>query len=43
MFELANKGSLFLDEVGEIPLHLQVKLLRVLQENEFTRVGGSEP
>lgn len=43
LFELANKGSLFLDEVGEIPLHLQVKLLRVLQENEFTRVGGSEP
>lgn len=43
IFELANKGSLFLDEVGEIPLHLQVKLLRVLQEGEFTRVGGSKP
>jgi PAS domain S-box-containing protein/TyrR family helix-turn-helix protein len=43
IFELANKGSLFLDEVGEIPLHLQVKLLRVLQDGEFTRVGGSKP
>lgn len=43
IYELANKGSLFLDEVGEIPLHIQVKLLRVLQEGEFTRVGGSKP
>jgi PAS domain S-box-containing protein/TyrR family helix-turn-helix protein len=43
IFELANHGSLFLDEVGDIPLHLQVKLLRVLQENEITRVGGSLP
>ncbi|MGE5543807.1 MAG: sigma 54-interacting transcriptional regulator, partial [Bacillota bacterium] len=43
LFELANKGTLFLDEVGEIPLHLQAKLLRVLQDNEFTKVGGSEP
>ncbi len=43
LFELANTGSLFLDEIGEIPLHLQVKLLRVLQESEFTRVGGSTP
>lgn len=42
-FELAHHGTLFLDEVGDIPLHLQVKLLRVLQENEFTRVGGSLP
>jgi PAS domain S-box-containing protein/TyrR family helix-turn-helix protein len=43
IFELANHGSLFLDEVGDIPLHLQVKLLRVLQENEVTRVGGKTP
>lgn len=43
LFELAHTGSLFLDEIGEIPLHLQVKLLRVLQESEFTRVGGSTP
>lgn len=43
IFELANKGTLFLDEVGDIPSHIQVKLLRVLQEGEFTRVGGSKP
>ena len=43
IFEVANTGSLFLDEVGEIPMHLQVKLLRVLQESEFTRVGGAQP
>ncbi|MEA4925219.1 MAG: sigma 54-interacting transcriptional regulator [Syntrophomonadaceae bacterium] len=43
IFELANQGSLFLDEIGEIPLHIQVKLLRVLQESEFTRVGGTKP
>ncbi|MCE2027822.1 sigma 54-interacting transcriptional regulator [Sessilibacter corallicola] len=41
-FELADKGTLFLDEVGEIPLHLQSKLLRVLQEQQFERVGGSK-
>lgn len=40
-FELAQKGTIFLDEIGEMPLHLQSKLLRVLQEKRFERVGGS--
>ncbi len=41
-FELAQGGTIFLDEIGDMPLHMQVKLLRVLQERTFERVGGSK-
>ncbi|QSH95846.1 sigma-54-dependent transcriptional regulator [Treponema phagedenis] len=41
-FELAHKGSIFLDEIGEVSMAVQVKLLRVLQERQFERVGGQE-
>lgn len=43
MFELAMGGTIFLDEIGEMPLHLQSKLLRVLQDMEITRLGGIKP
>jgi formate hydrogenlyase transcriptional activator len=42
-FELAHTGTIFLDEIGEMPLDVQVKLLRVLQEHEFERIGNSHP
>ncbi|NEY29479.1 acetoacetate metabolism transcriptional regulator AtoC [Escherichia coli] len=42
LFERAHQGTLLLDEIGEMPLNLQVKLLRILQEQEFERVGGSQ-
>ncbi len=41
-FDMANKGTIFLDEIGDMPLNLQAKILRVIQEKEFYRVGGSK-
>lgn len=43
LFEVANEGTLFLDEVGELPFDMQVRLLRVLQEHEIMRIGGLKP
>ncbi len=43
LFELGNKGTIFLDEIGDMPLHLQAKLLRVLQEKQVIRLGGFHP
>ena len=40
-FDMANKGTIFLDEIGDMPINLQAKILRVIQEKEFYRVGGS--
>lgn len=42
LFEAANGGTIFLDEIGELPMSMQAKLLRVLQEQEITRIGGTE-
>ncbi len=41
-FELADGGTIFLDEIGEMPLHMQAKLLRAIQENQITRIGGTD-
>lgn len=43
LFELADKGTIFLDEIGELPLDMQVKFLRVVQEQEVERIGGTKP
>jgi two-component system response regulator PilR (NtrC family) len=43
LFEVADGGSILLDEIGELPLSMQVKLLRIIQDKEFIRVGGTEP
>ena len=43
LFEAANNGTIFLDEIGELPMKMQVKLLRVLQEKEIERIGSSKP
>ncbi len=43
MLEAAQGGTVFLDEIGEMPLSMQVKLLRVIQEKKLLRVGGSKP
>lgn len=43
LFEVADKGTIFLDEIRELPLDMQVKLLRVLQEQEIERIGGTSP
>ena len=42
-FEQAERGTIFLDEIGDMPLHMQAKLLRVLEENEVERIGGEKP
>lgn len=42
-FELANQGTLFLDEIGEMPLSMQAKLLRIIQDQQVTRIGGEKP
>ncbi len=43
IFELAHEGTLLLDEIGDVPIHLQVKLLRAIQEREIIRIGGTRP
>ena len=42
LFEVANRGTILLDEIGDMPLHMQAKLLRVLQEKQLMRVGGNK-